>query len=321
MRSMFRLFLLLVALTGAAVAPAPAQSTGIDIEARLEDTTFLPGEELPVAVRITNLSGQPQTFGTAPDWLSFYVESKDGEIVARLGSVAVLGEFTLQSAQAGTKWWNIQPHFDLERPGTYLVYAELKLPHWNQRQISEPVSFTIQPARKLWEVSFGVPPRDGQSSAIPEVRRYSLQAATRQKERKLFARVTDEAETRIFRVVMLDRLLSFSRPQHQLDHLSRLHLLFQTSGSTYSYFVLDPDGNLVIRQWHDILPASRPHLAKLQDGSIEVRGGARRATPSDLPPGEPAAPPPAAPATLTAPPAGEPASPSATSSSRRRRSP
>lgn len=264
--------------------PCHAQSTGVEIELVMRDSVFLPGEELPVGVRISNLSGRALTFGSSSNWLIFYAESKQGDIVSRTGHLPVDGEFTLESSKAGTKWWNIQPAFDLTQSGNYLIYAEVRLPEWSQREVSEPVSITIQSARNMWETSFGVPPSDPSVSTEPEIRRYALQAATRDRERRLYARVTDESGSQIYRVTYLDRLLSFSNPEQQLDNANHLHVLFQTGGSSYTYCVLNPAGEIFIRQRHDIIPGSRPRLAKNDDGTIAVAGGKRAPNTTDVPP-------------------------------------
>lgn len=284
-----RRFTLALALLGAALSagfprPASAQSTAIEVEVVLQEEYFLPGEEIPVGVRISNLSGRPVTFGSTTNWLIFYAESRSGDVVTRLGLVPVEGEFTLESSKAGTKYWNIQPYFDFDQSGPYLISAEIRLPDWNQRLISDPETITLQPARKLWEVSFGVPPDPNETNAVPEIRRYALQSATRTKDRKLYARVTDETESVIYKVVQLDRLLSFSNPEQQLDAASRLHVLFQTGGNVYTYCIVDHHGDLVGRQRHEIAPGSRPRLAKLADGTIEVRGGKRQPSIADIPP-------------------------------------
>lgn len=283
----------LIALFSVLLASGVARSqiAGVEVELVLDESNYLPGEELPVGVRISNLSGRPITFGSVSNWLTFHVENKRGEMVERYADVPVEGEFTLESAKAGTKWWNIQPYFGLDKPGRYVVYAELRLPEWEERLLSEGTVFTIQSARNLWEMSFGVPPANGDKDAVPEIRRYSLQAATRQgdtklSERRLYARVTDDTQTRIYRVVLLDRFLSFSNPEQQIDSRSRLHVLFQTAGSAYTYSVIDPDGRLLVRQRHEITPGSRPYLAKSDAGSIAVRGGRRIPTMADIPPYE-----------------------------------
>ena len=136
-----RRFTLALALLGAALSagfprPASAQSTAIEVEIVLQEEYFLPGEEIPVGVRISNLSGRPVTFGSTTNWLIFYAESRSGDVVTRLGLVPVEGEFTLESSKAGTKYWNIQPYFDFDQSGPYLISAEIRLPDWNQRDRS-----------------------------------------------------------------------------------------------------------------------------------------------------------------------------------------
>ena len=267
-----------------------AQSSSVVVELVLDETVYLPGEEIPIGVRISNLSGRPITFGSTPNWLTFYAETKKGDVIARLGTVPVEGEFTLESSKAGTKFWNIQPYFDFQEAGVHVVYAEVRVPDWSERVLSDPAMFTLQSARKLWEVSFGVPPAEGATNSQPEIRRYALQSAIRTHDRNLYARVTNEDETRIFRVVLLDRLLSFSNPSQQLDSRSRLHVLLQTGGNTYSYCVITPDGELAIRQKHEIVTGSRPRLVKMADGDIQVGGGKRLPSSADVPPYEPPAP-------------------------------
>lgn len=290
-----------------------AQPSSVQVDLVMEEDTFLPGEELPVGVRISNLTGRPITLGNTNNWLRFFIETKKGQTVDRLGDVPVAGEFTLESSKAGTKWWNLQPYFQFEQTGPHLIYAELRVPELGIHLTSEPASITVQPSRKMWEMPFGVPPKDGNTSNPVEIRRYALQAATRMKERRLYARVTDDTESRIFKVVLLDRLLSFATPEQQIDAQSRLHVLFQTGGSVYTYCVINTDGELAIRQQHKIAPGTRPKLNKEDNGDITVRGGFRVPTSTDVPPYEepaPAAPkPPAetvestntAPATATAP--------------------
>ena len=78
----------------AALAPATAQVT---VEITTEQDQFLPAESLPLAVRITNRSGQDLRLG-GPDWLTFSVEARDGLVVPKLGDVPIEGGFVLESS-------------------------------------------------------------------------------------------------------------------------------------------------------------------------------------------------------------------------------
>src|SRR5277367_6436444 len=91
----------------------------LDVEVTMEQSEFLTSEAIPVAVRITNRSGQPLHLGTEPTWLTFNVESADSFIVVKNSEVPVLGEFELGSSQVATKHVDLEPHFGLTRPGRY----------------------------------------------------------------------------------------------------------------------------------------------------------------------------------------------------------
>ena len=88
------------------ITSSPAQVT---LEVVLDQKQFLPGESLPVAVKITNLSGQSLHLGAEPNWLTFSVESADGFVVLKNAEVPVLGEFDLASSQMATKRVDLHP--------------------------------------------------------------------------------------------------------------------------------------------------------------------------------------------------------------------
>ena len=68
-------FPIIVALMTLIFSRAAAQVT---LEVVLPQNEFLPGESIPLAVKITNRSGQQMHLGTDADWLTFSVESTEG---------------------------------------------------------------------------------------------------------------------------------------------------------------------------------------------------------------------------------------------------
>jgi hypothetical protein len=270
----------LLNLLGAALALAAFETRGqLAIELRLDQEQFLTGESIPVRVRVANQSGQPLIFGDSPDWLIFGIEAADGYVVTKLADPPVMGEFNLDSAMTATKHVDLAPYFNLTRPGRYLVTATVKVARWGREWTSQPVKFDVTTGRVLWEQEFGVPTQ----SSAPELRRYALLQANHLKQLKLYARVADAADGSVRKVFAIGPVVSFSKPEAQLDRQSRLHVLFQIGARAFQYTVITPDGEIVTRQTHDY-SGSRPTLKLTEDLNIVVAGGARRVTAGDLPP-------------------------------------
>lgn len=257
---------------------ATAQLT---VEVVLDQEQYLRDEPLPARVRITNRSGQSLQFGRDNQWLSLVVESIDGSItgvVPKLGEAAVIGEFELQSAQVATREVDLSPVFDLSEPGRYQVTATVKVKEWDREVASRPHGFEVVRGTKLWEQEFGVPRENG----APETRRYVLQQASYRKQLRLYLRVTDSGDQRVFNVFSCGPLVSFGAPEAQVDKSGFLNLLFQTGARSFFFYYISPEGRVAIRQSYDY-SNSRPTLRATDEGRIYVHGGVRRLSATDLP--------------------------------------
>lgn len=225
-------FVFALALAGMGWFRASAQVT---LDLRMDQSEFLPGESIPLAVKITNESGQQLHFGADPGWLTFGVESTDGFDVVKNSEVPVQGEFDLFSSQAGTKFVDIAPYFQMTRIGHYKVTAVLHLKNWAASIASPPKGFDIVTGVKLWSQDFGVPTASGP----PEMREFSLEKANYLREQlRLYVQLTDAAESRIYKVFALGPMVSFGYPEERVDRNSQLHVLWQTGAQSFSYCVV-----------------------------------------------------------------------------------
>jgi hypothetical protein len=268
-------FLFILALLACAVV-ARAQVT---VEVLFDQEQFLRSESLPLRVRINNFSGQTLRLGEELDWLAFTVSGDDGKAMARQGNIPLPKPFTLDSAKNLSLRADLMPYFQLSEAGRYKVTARVKIPQLQSEVTSEPKTFDIISGAKIWEKDVGVP---GTSPLV--VRKFALQQATFLKQARLYARVTDAKEMALIRVAPLGPLTSFSRPEAMVDKSSQLHVLFQNGQRSFTYAIVLPDGELIIRQTYDIVGSSRPTLRQEDDGRMVVHGGQRRLLLSDLPP-------------------------------------
>jgi hypothetical protein len=267
------------------LAPAWAQVT---VEVIQDQEQFLRGENIPAKVRVTNRSGQTLRLGAEADWLSFSVESRDGAVVIQSGDVPVIGEFVLDSSEMATKQVDLAPYFALTQPGRYAITATIHIKGWDHEVTSRPRNFDVIEGTVLFEQEFGLPPTDGSTNAFPEVRKYIVQQVNHlhQRELRLYLRVTDTTGSKIFKVVSLGSMVTFGRPEFQMDRLSNLHVIFQKGPHTFSYTQFDPSGELIGRQTYEH-GNNRPKLQPVEGGTIAVAGGLRRPAANDLPPWKP----------------------------------
>jgi hypothetical protein len=159
----------------------------------------------------------------------------------------------------------------------------VRITEWGQTVSSQPKNFNIIEGAKLWEQEFGVPTAPGATNPVPEVRKYILQQANFLKGKlRLYLRLSDVTGTKVFRVVPVGVILSFSRPEPRIDKFSNLHLLYQNWAHSFSYTVFTPDGEIVERQTYDYTD-TRPRLQMDTEGRISVVGGLRRVTSNGSP--------------------------------------
>jgi hypothetical protein len=275
---------IVLVLLSAPIHCAQAQPNGVTAELQLDQNQYLPDEDVRLKVLISNRSGQPIVLGTDNRWITFSVVGEHDYVVPKQGEMPVQSPFTLLSAQAVTREFNPTSYFGFRQPGRYSIGAVIQIPQWKQEIACKPVVFTISegvPLPQLGDLTIGVPPPPGVTNVPPEVRRYSLLKASDLNELRLYFRLTDK-NGRTLRVFPLARMLSFSDPVAQIDRANNLHVLLQTGAQTFTYSVLDPNGNLLARQFHEYT-RTRPSLRLSPDGRVLVEGGRRVLTWDDIP--------------------------------------
>jgi hypothetical protein len=257
--------------------PAAAQ---LSLTLSLDQDQFLPNEAVRLTVKITNTSGQPIHLGADPDWLTFSVESQDHPVVVKNREVPVVEPFELESSQMATKHVDLQPYFQMARPGRYKVTATMRVKEWSLTITSEPAHFDVIHGGEIWSQAFGVLLA---TNAPPVPRKYTLIKANYLREQlRLYLQVSSGDGAQIYKVTSLGPLVSFGLPEEEVDPLSQLHVLWQTGAQSFNYSVVGPDGVVVSRAVYDNF-GGRPHLSVTTTGQVVVVGGVRRGNPEGSP--------------------------------------
>jgi hypothetical protein len=272
-----------LSILGLALLAFFTASAQVSVDVVLDQGQFLPGESLPVAVKITNRSGQQLHLGADANWLTFDVEPVDGPIVSKNADVPVAGEFTLESSQIGTKRVDLQPYYLLTRPGRYRVTATVRIKDWNAEVTSVRQYFDVISGTEFWSQEFGLPAPAGVTNRAPEVRKYRLlEANYLRRQLEMYVMVTDASKSQVFKVSAIGPMISFSQPEAQLDRFSNLHVLYQSGSSAFLYTIINPNGEIAHQEVYDYFN-TRPRLGMHDDGGVFVVGGVRRVKPGELP--------------------------------------
>lgn len=262
-----------------------AQVVVVDIVSQQNE--FLPNEQMMIGVRIANTSGRELHFGRDNDWLSIEVKSLDERRVDVVKEMPVTGEFTVESPMRLVKLFDIAPYFDMTRSGRYFITARVRIREggWRQEVSSSATPVDIVRGLTVWEGTFGVGGKSGLDGA-PEVRKYTLQKVNLfNNKMKLYLRLTSLDEYKVFGVVPIDFMTSFSKKEAKMDKYNNLHVLLQTQRAVardWNYSVFGDDGRLILRRTYNA-DETQPYLKPDKEGLVRVVGGRRRISKSDFP--------------------------------------
>jgi len=260
----------------------------VAVELSFDQKEYLPGETVVAVVKVVNRSGQTLTLGGSGSWLVFNVEAVrdsqtatvEGAMVRQLQDLPVTGVFDLASSQQAVKRVDLEPCFDFRQLGRYKVTAVVHIAEWGQDFSSKPLEFSVIPGAKLWEQSFGVAAGPGRA---PEMRKYLLDEASYfRTHKRLYVSIKSDDDAHIYKVIALGPKVSFGFPETQVDGAGRLHVLWQSGASIYSYNEISPEGGVLQQEFYDYV-TSRPRLTVDGKGEVVVLGGVRRLKPVESP--------------------------------------
>jgi hypothetical protein len=272
---------LLLLAVGLAALTAHAQ---VQLQLEFDRTQqFVVGEKCEVAVRIVNYTGTDLPLGGKPDWLRFSIEEYNRGAVIHTKDTPTIGEFSLKPSTRGTVRFNLEPIFQIDHPGRYLVHATMLDPISGDNVASRVVEFEVINALTLWEQAYFVP---SPAQSVPQRRKYSLQQASFSTKAMLYARNSDETGTVTYSILQLGPLLGFAKPDQMIDRGTRLHVLHRVGSQEYLYHVFNTDGSLETRRLYSMAGQSTPALRVNDEGEVTVIGGTRRKSTADYQAGE-----------------------------------
>jgi hypothetical protein len=227
-------------------------------------------EPLIAAVTVHNLSGRSLLLDNTAEhrWLSFNIEAADGRIVPPNNPDYSFPPAAIESGEKLPAAFNLTPLFPLQEFGLYRIRASVYVPEFGRFFSSPPLAVEITEGRPIWQEVVGVPGGDG----TPSLRTITLLSHKLSRSTRLYARIEDRENGRIYATHQLGPFLTFGRPDVILDARNEIHILQNSAPKQFLYTHLDLDGKVIDRQFY-VEAGSRPQLAKQSGGTVVVSGG------------------------------------------------
>ncbi len=227
-------------------------------------------EPLIAAVTVHNLSGRPLLLDDTAEhrWLSFNIETADGRIIPPNNPDYAFPPAAIEPGEKLPAAFNLTPLFPLQEFGLYRIRASVYVPEFGRFFSSPPLAVEITDGRPIWQEVVGVPGGDGK----PALRTITLLSHKLSRSTRLYARIEDRENGRIYATHQLGPFLTFGRPEVILDAGNEIHILQNSAPKQFLYTHLDLDGKVIDRQFY-VEAGSRPRLAKQTGGTVVVSGG------------------------------------------------
>lgn len=257
--------ILLFALIGAERASGQIR-VALDFKRKL----FVLYEPIIAVVSIDNMSGRPLVLENTDQqrWFGFAIETADGRPVPPNNPDYELAPVAIAPGEKLTRAVNLTPLFPLQEFGSYRVKATVYAAAFERFFSSSPEVLELTEGRPIWQEVVGVPGEEGP----PELRTVTLLSHKLARGTRLYARIEDKQNGRVYAMHQLGSFLSFGRPEVILDLRNEIHVLQNSAPKMFVYTHLGLSGEILGQQAY-LEKGSRPSLVKDGSGEVKVVGG------------------------------------------------
>lgn len=256
---------------------APSTFAQVRVDMALNRSLFIRYEPLIAVITITNMSGRELQLADDGNhkWFSFHIEA-----VGNAGTVRLVPpynpDYSLSPVQIGAgesikRAVNITPLYPISDFGVYRVRATV-YDAQTKRYFSSnpPLNVEITEGRTLWEQTVGVPEGDAQGGST---RTLTMLSHRLPNMTQLYLRIEDRQSGKIFCTHQLGRMLSFVKPEVQIDASNQIYILQNTAPKSYLFTQVGLDGQILERKQYSGTNENRPTLRRDPSGVYQVVGG------------------------------------------------
>lgn len=224
-------------LTALVFIPCLLAQAYAQLEVRLDAPRreLIPGENVPLIITITNHTDASVALTNTPgrSWL-FLEVNRFGELTPMAPvSMPRYPDITITPGSRRSFNISLQPHYVINREGTYRVSVSLRLPDMHTTYSSNTVSFDLAAGGTLRK--FTIQAR-GQR-LVTSLKLLSVKGIS-----YIFGQVAD-ADSRVpLGACLLGQYVNFMEPKVLLDRMQNMHVLMQSTAEFFTYAVMDTYG-------------------------------------------------------------------------------
>lgn len=228
------LFTLTVAL-GALWSACPAYAQ-LNVQLEPIRSDYILGEDVMLKITITNHTDSSIALMNTPgrSWLHFDVIRKGDFSGVAPVNVPRFPNLTITPGSRRSYNVSLKPHFNFTKEGAYRVTATLRLPDMRTTYSSNAAMFNLGSGGTV--KTFTVQARG-------ERLKMSLKSLTWKRRTLFFGQVVNADTNLVVGACFMGEFLSFMPPKALLDRAQNLHMLCQTTPTTFTYAVMDTFGN------------------------------------------------------------------------------
>ncbi|HEY8899847.1 MAG TPA: hypothetical protein VIM61_05500 [Chthoniobacterales bacterium] len=277
--SLSRAGLALFLALGALLVFLPQADAQVRVDLGLRRSLFIRYEPVIATVTITNLSGRDIELNNVDNhkWFSFNIVSvQQGQAdspVPPYNADYSLDPVTIPAGQSLKRAVNITPLYPITEYGIYRVRATIYEAQSRRFYSSNPpLNIEITEGRTLWEQTVGVPANQSTSDGV-ETRTLTLLTHRLPDQTQLYLRIQDKERGLIYCTHQLGRVVSFNKPQVEIDANNDIHILQNTSPRMFLYTKVGLDGKILDRKQYSGSTESTPTMRRTVSGDFRVMGG------------------------------------------------
>ncbi|MDD5728398.1 MAG: hypothetical protein PHV59_07545 [Victivallales bacterium] len=168
----------------------------------------------------------------------------------------------------------VSDYYDLKKCGTYRIYAYIEHNMFEDVYRSNETVFEINQGVTIWSSTVGIPEfMNPKEKTKVKNRTYRIVTLIMGSQKNNYLVIEDKQ--RIYSVLFLSQELGEERIAHEIDHISRLHLLVPVTPKIFIYLIIDVSGQIdeeTVYKRTQTVPAL---VRNPENGKVYVTGGDR----------------------------------------------